>query len=179
MMVSERRTSGPNSSSWLYPCLCLCLCLATASALACTHDPPTAGTSPSATSAASAPPTDNAPFALDVVNVKDCAPEAHTTLSPDEYLLGVEVKVQAKQPQVPRNYYYGSLIDGDGVRTPSGFAGCSPRLAGAPLEAGATAVGFINFRVTRDARDLKLEYAPRLADSEKARGPRVLRALGR
>ena len=103
----------------------------------------------------------------------------HSMLDADEYLLGVQVEITAKTEQVPRNYYYGKLVDSQGNEHRAGFAGCQPKLSGKPLRSGETATGYINFRLPRRAQGLTLEYAPRIGNSEKARGVAVARELGR
>lgn len=118
-------------------------------------------------------------FSLDIRSTRECAPEAHTTLAPDEYLLGVEVEVEARSEGVPQNYYYGTLIGGDGQSYRAGFAGCEPRLSGKPLLRGQRAKGYVNFRLPRSAKDLTLEYDPPTLGSDKRRGPKVQRKLGR
>ena len=134
-------------------------------------------------SEAPAPPAsehaDTANFELDVLTVRDCEPEPHLELAPDESLLGVRVEVEAKVDDVPQNYYYGQLLDSEGRVYSAGFDGCEPRLSGRPLKKGQKGTGFINFRLPRRARGTTLEYAPRIANSEKARGAKVSRALGR
>jgi len=94
-------------------------------------------------------------------------------------LIGVKVKLRALSDQVPQNYFYGSLVDSERQRYAPSFAGCSPRLVGDPLRRGTTTTGFINFRVPRDAHGFTLEYAPRIGNTEKARGSIAARDLGR
>ena len=52
-------------------------------------------------------------------------------------------------------------------------------LARTLLAAGATATGFVNFRLPREARGLVLEYAPRIGNTNKPRDSVVARDLGR
>jgi hypothetical protein len=123
--------------------------------------------------------TDAPNFELDVLAVRDCEPEPHLKLGPDEYLLGVRVEIEAKVDDVPQNYYYGRLLDSEDRAYVASFDGCQPRLAGRPLKKGQVATGFINFRIPRRAHGMTLEYAPRVANSEKARGAKASRAVGR
>lgn len=122
---------------------------------------------------------DSPNFDLDVLAVRDCEPEPHLNLGPDEYLLGVRVEIEAKVDDVPQNYYYGQLLDSEGRAYSASYDGCEPRLAGRPLKKGQVASGFINFQIPRRAHGTTLEYAPRVANSEKARGAKVSRAVGR
>jgi hypothetical protein len=116
---------------------------------------------------------------LDIRSMRDCEPEAHTTLGPQEYLLGVEIMVTALTSQVPGNYYYASLRDSEGNTFKAGLVGCEPRLLSSPLAQGQTATGYANFRLPRSAKNLTLEYDPPLTNSDKTRGPSVSRKLGR
>lgn len=119
------------------------------------------------------------PFELDVVAVRDCEPAPYARLGNDEMLLGVKVKLRALLDQTPQNYFYASIIDSERRRYQPSFDGCSPRLVGEPLAAGATATGFVNFVLPRDARELSFEYAPRIGNTNKARGTVLARDLGR
>lgn len=114
-----------------------------------------------------------------MVAVRDCEAPKYAPLENDEMLIGVKVKLRALSAQTPQNYYYASLVDSDGQRYPASFSGCSPRLTGDPLAAGATATGFVNFRLPREAHGLVLEYAPRIGNSVKPRGTILARDLGR
>jgi hypothetical protein len=158
------------------PHLCLASALTCVLTLAC-QDPPRPGT-PSEPASASAGVGD-LPFELDVVAVRDCEAPLYAALENEQMLLGVNVKLRALGDQVPQNYFYGSLVDSERQRYRASFAGCGPRLVGDPLRRGMTATGFINFRVPRDAHGLTLEYAPRIGNTEKARGNVRARDLGR
>src|SRR5690606_22103612 len=100
---------------------------------------------------------DSANFGLDVLAVRDCEPEPHVKLEPDELLLGVRVEIEAKLDGVPQNYYYAQLLDSEDRVYSASFDGCEPRLAGRPLKRGETARGFINFRIPRRAHGMTLE----------------------
>lgn len=156
--------------------LCLASALACAVILAC-QDPPLPG-KPNEAASAQTGAAERA-FELDVVAVRDCEAPAHAPLENDQMLIGVSVKLRALRDQVPQNYFYASLVDSERQRYRASFAGCSPRLVGDPLRQGTTTTGFINFRVPRDAHGLTLEYAPRIGNTEKARGSVATRDLGR
>ncbi len=114
-----------------------------------------------------------------MLEVVECAPPAYEQLGSDEYLLGVRVEITAKTADVPRNFYYGRLLDSEHNAYSVSFAGCEPRLTGKPLEPGESARGFINFKLPKKSSQLTLEYAPRIGNSEKARGPKLTKQLGR
>jgi len=114
-----------------------------------------------------------------VVAVRDCEAPKYAPLENDEVLIGVKLKLRALSAQTPQNYYYASIVDSDQRRYPASFTGCTPRLTGDPLAAGATATGFVNFRLPREARGLVLEYAPRIGNTNKPRASVVARDLGR
>src|SRR5690606_9312691 len=122
---------------------------------------------------------DARPFELDVMTVRDCEAPPHARLGNDEMLLGVKVKLRALRDQTPQNYFYASLVDSEGRRYPPSFTGCTPRLTGEPLARGMAREGFVNFILPRDARKLTLEYAPRIGNTNKARGTLLARDLGR
>jgi hypothetical protein len=132
--------------------------------------------SPSTSASAS---VDARPLELDVVAVRDCEAAPHAPLESDEMLLGVKIKVRALRDQTPQNYFYASIVDSERRRYPPTFIGCAPRLVGEPLAAGAIATGFVNFILPREARGLSIEYAPRIGNTNKARGTLVARDLGR
>jgi len=156
------------------PRLCLAALLAGAAASGCQER--TEAPKPSS----SALTDDNTrPFELDVVAVRDCEPGPYAPLATDEMLIGVKVKLRALRDQTPQNYFYASIVDSDEQRYSPSFTGCSPRLVGDPLAAGATATGFVNFRLPREARGLGFEYAPRIGNTNKARDTLVARDLGR
>lgn len=156
------------------PRLCFALALF-GTLLPCCQEP---SASPRSTASASAV-VDDRPFELDVVAVRDCEPAPYARLGNDQMLLGVKVKLRALSDQTPQNYFYASIIDSERRRYPPNFDGCSPRLVGEPLAAGATATGFVNFVLPRDARGLSIEYAPRIGNTNKARGTLLARDLGR
>ncbi|HEU5076497.1 MAG TPA: hypothetical protein VFU02_20040 [Polyangiaceae bacterium] len=156
------------------PRLCLALALL-GTLLPCCQEPSAApGSTPSATATVG-----DRPFELDVMAVRDCEPAPYARLGNNEMLLGVKVKLRALSDQTPQNYFYASISDSERRRYPPSFDGCSPRLVGDPLAAGATATGFVNFVLPRDARGLSFEYAPRIGNTNKARGSLLARDLGR
>ena len=159
------------------PCLCLALALITACAPGC-QERGAASSAAQPSASALGDPGDR-PFELDVVAVRDCEAPKYAPLENDEMLIGVKVKLRALSAQTPQNYYYASLVDSDEQRYPASFSGCSPRLTGDPLVAGATATGFVNFRLPREAHGLVLEYAPRIGNTNKPRGTVLARDLGR
>lgn len=171
------------------PCVCLALSLAQAVPGCQEHDGRADASAPGASAAgaseAAKPSTaaqsdrSDRPFELDVVAVRDCEAPKYAPLENDEVLIGVKLRLRALSAQTPQNYYYASIVDADERRYPASFAGCSPRLAGDPLAAGATATGFVNFRLPREARGLVLEYAPRIGNTNKPRDTVLARDLGR
>lgn len=152
--------------------------LATLFISAC-HEPATSTAPIASSSTASSPTTSTTEFDLDVIGVRTCPPDPYSSLADDEVLLGVNVKIHAMTDQVPQNYYYGRIVDKDGVRHDAGFAGCDPRLSGPPLLSGQTGTGFINFRLPRDASGLTLEYSPRIGNQAQAAAPKVTKTLER
>lgn len=142
------------------------------------HEPATSP-SPQASASASHGSSRAGEFTLDVIAERTCPAEPYSSLSNDEVLLGVNVKLRALTDQVPQNYYYGRIVDADGKRHDAGFAGCEPRLSGPPLLAGQTATGYINFRLPREAAGLTLEYSPRVGNRTQAAAPRVTKTLAR
>ena len=171
------------------PCFCLALTLMRAASGCQEHagkadasapEASAAGASEAAkpSAAASAERGDRA-FELDVLAVRECEAPKYAPLENDEVLIGVKLKLRALSAQTPQNYYYASIVDSDQRRYAASFTGCSPRLAGDPLAAGATATGFVNFRLPREARGLVLEYAPRIGNTNKPRDAVLARDLGR
>ena len=164
------------------PRLCLTASLAGTLLLGCQepHASPQATGSASANASVAARPFEpEAPFELDVVAVRDCEAPTYARLENGEMLLGVKVRLRALRDQTPQNYFYAALLDSEQRRYPASFGGCSPRLTGEPLAAGTTATGFVNFRLPREASGLSFEYAPRIGNTNKARGTLLTRALGR
>ena len=147
--------------------------------VACQHEPKQAGPAGPGDTAAAEPSQPRARVELDVRSLRECEPEAYTTLRPDEYLLGVEIELLARAAGVPNNYYYASVRDQDNTVFHAGFAGCEPRLIGKPLGPGERAKGYANFRLPRNAKQLTLQYDPPEVGSPKARGSKISRKLGR
>jgi hypothetical protein len=120
-----------------------------------------------------------APFALDILTVRDCPPPAHETLAPGERLVGVEVEVHAQEKGVPANFYYGRLMGAEGKSYRPTFSGCVPRLTAPPLDMGTRKRGFVNFKVPSSATGLMFSYAPRLAGADPGPANSVELPLGR
>jgi hypothetical protein len=109
------------------------------------------------------------PFHVHVLDVRACRALPHQSPRQHVRRLGVEVELTASRVEpLPANYYYGVLEDTQGASYRSFPGGCRPYLNAAPLSAGDTVRGFVNFEVPEGATGLRFRYAPRLQDGKSA-----------
>lgn len=99
-------------------------------------------------------------FELQVLAQEKC-PLPSKPGAPERAALGLKVRLTALVPEgVAANYFYASLLSGDGSRYLAELPGCVPALSGVPLLAGETREGYLNIPLPVNKVARTLVYAP-------------------
>lgn len=108
----------------------------------------------------SAPRDTSAPYELTILERRSCELPSRPG-APERSALGIRVRlISRSELGVAANYYYASVLAGDGSRYLAELPGCSPVLSGAPLRSGESAEGFLNFPLPPDRSPAQLVYLP-------------------
>lgn len=107
-------------------------------------------------------------YAMTIQGVQECKVKHYFRPREGNLKLGVEVLIESTAATaVPVNPFYAKVIDRQGFKYTSTFAGCEPQLRSTRLEGEDEARGWITFEIPAQAAGLELDYDPYLVGRPK------------
>lgn len=100
-------------------------------------------------------------YRMRALRAENCEVEPYFAPEPGYDVLGVFVEIDGRTArEVPANVLHATLTDSEGQEYEPTLAGCRPAMPAGRVTQGASARGFISFRIPTDAAGLVLHYRP-------------------